>query len=152
MWPKLTVAVLFVAVYVALCARVSDRMNAAFPTCQPAREACAVLVTGGSRGIGRAIALRLARAGYAVYAGVRREKDGKQYDAVEGVTPVILDSTMFLFFFFFFCFFPFFFAFSSFSRAVSNRTNVDEVVRKLPTLYALFNNGGVGGDTVSPPE
>ena len=32
--------------------------------------------------------------------------------------------------------------------AVSNRTNVDEVVRKLPTLYALFNNAGIGGSDV----
>ena len=91
MWPKLTLFVVAVGVYVALCARASDRMNASFPTCEPAREACAVLVTGGSRGIGRAIALRLGRAGYAVYAGVRKRKDGEQFDAVEGVTPVILD-------------------------------------------------------------
>ena len=91
MWPKLTLFVVAVGVYVALCARVSDRMNASFPTCEPAREACAVLVTGGSRGIGRAIALRLGRAGYAVYAGVRKWKDGERFDAVEGVTPVILD-------------------------------------------------------------
>ena len=48
-----------------------------------------VLVTGAGRGIGRATALRLARSGWDVFAGVRREQDGA---ALEGaVTPVILD-------------------------------------------------------------
>ena len=35
----------------------------------------AVLVTGASKGFGRAIALRLVRAGFTVFAGVRREAD-----------------------------------------------------------------------------
>jgi NAD(P)-dependent dehydrogenase (short-subunit alcohol dehydrogenase family) len=50
-----------------------------------------VLVTGAGRGIGRSIALRLARSGWDVLAGIRREQDGA---ALEGpIRPVILDVT-----------------------------------------------------------
>jgi NAD(P)-dependent dehydrogenase (short-subunit alcohol dehydrogenase family) len=53
-----------------------------------------VLVTGASRGIGRASVLRLARAGWDVYAGVRSEADGAVLAAeAPGVTPVVLDVT-----------------------------------------------------------
>src|SRR4051812_41571848 len=51
-----------------------------------------VLITGCARGIGRVTAERLARAGWDVFAGVRRETDGDALRA-ERVTPVVLDIT-----------------------------------------------------------
>ena len=58
-----------------------------------------VLVTGAGRGIGRAVALRLARSGWHVLGGVRTELAGKQLVADAGdtpgrVTPVELDVTV----------------------------------------------------------
>lgn len=55
----------------------------------------AVLVTGTSSGMGRACALRLDRAGYTVFAGVRKEKDAEALKAQgsERLTPIILDVT-----------------------------------------------------------
>ena len=54
-----------------------------------------VLVTGAARGIGRAVALRLEAAGWAVVAGVRREADGEALVAAGGgrIVPVPLDVT-----------------------------------------------------------
>jgi NAD(P)-dependent dehydrogenase (short-subunit alcohol dehydrogenase family) len=54
-----------------------------------------VLVTGAARGIGRTTALRLAAAGWDVYAGVRREEDGPALvtAAPERLHPVKLDVT-----------------------------------------------------------
>ncbi len=54
-----------------------------------------VLVTGASRGIGRATALYLARAGLSVFAGVRRPEDGARVEAEGegGVRSVLLDVT-----------------------------------------------------------
>ena len=54
-----------------------------------------VLITGASRGIGRATALRLAAGPRQVVAGVRRAQDGEAL-AAEGagaITPVVLDVT-----------------------------------------------------------
>ena len=54
------------------------------------------LVTGCSSGIGRSTALRLARDGQHVYAGIRKPADGDRLarSAAGGeITPVILDVT-----------------------------------------------------------
>ncbi|PFG42625.1 short-subunit dehydrogenase [Isoptericola jiangsuensis] len=54
-----------------------------------------VLVTGASRGIGRAISLRLARSGWHVYGGVRDDVAAKELaEASDRVTPVELDVTV----------------------------------------------------------
>ncbi len=55
----------------------------------------AVLITGASRGIGRATAARLAGSGWDVIAGVRNDADGVRLVAELGerVTPVTLDVT-----------------------------------------------------------
>ncbi len=55
----------------------------------------AALVTGASTGIGRATALLLARSGFTVFAGVRREADGEsvQSEAQGELEPLLLDVT-----------------------------------------------------------
>lgn len=50
-----------------------------------------VLVTGAGRGIGRAVAARLAERGWHVYAGIRRPEDGAALEAE--ISPVLLDVT-----------------------------------------------------------
>jgi NAD(P)-dependent dehydrogenase (short-subunit alcohol dehydrogenase family) len=53
-----------------------------------------VLITGASRGIGRAVALRLAAAGWDVFAGVRSTKDGAELaNSSDRITPLELDVT-----------------------------------------------------------
>src|SRR5579871_6599428 len=55
----------------------------------------AVLITGASSGMGKACALRLARAGYTVFAGVRKESDAQmlKQQGLPGLIPIILDVT-----------------------------------------------------------
>jgi NAD(P)-dependent dehydrogenase (short-subunit alcohol dehydrogenase family) len=53
-----------------------------------------VVITGASTGIGRATALRLARCGFDVLAGVRREADGAALRGEDGrIEPVLVDVT-----------------------------------------------------------
>ncbi|WP_245671066.1 SDR family NAD(P)-dependent oxidoreductase [Nocardia amamiensis] len=75
-----------------------------------------VLVTGASTGIGRATALLLAREGFTVYAGVRKETDGQALGKT--VTPIQLD--------------------------VTDPGRIAEVAEGLSRLDALINNAGIG--------
>ncbi len=54
-----------------------------------------VVITGASTGIGRACALRMERAGWRVFAGVRKGADGASLraEASERLTPVFVDVT-----------------------------------------------------------
>lgn len=54
----------------------------------------AVLVTGASSGIGRAIAETLAANGYYVYAGARKKQDLEALDAIENMRSIRLDVTV----------------------------------------------------------
>ena len=91
-----------------------------------------VLVTGASRGIGRAIAVRMARAGWRVYGGVRTDVAAKELAAASDmITPIELDVTL--------------------------PEHVQALDRELPErLDALVNNAGivVAGplETLSPTD
>ena len=54
----------------------------------------AVLITGASTGIGRMAAERLAKAGYFVYAGARKQSDIDALNAIENIKAVKLDVTV----------------------------------------------------------
>lgn len=83
----------------------------------------AVLVTGASTGIGRATVLRLARDGFTVFAGVRKDADGQKLQAeAPHVTPIMLDVT-----------------------DQGHITNAAEyIARTAGRLDGLVNNAGVG--------
>ena len=91
-----------------------------------------VLVTGASSGMGKACAVHLARAGYTVFAGVRKERDAEALNQVglSRLKPVILDVTN--------------------TETISSvRQQVSEIVGDAG-LYGLVNNAGVG--VTSPIE
>ncbi|WP_280479804.1 SDR family oxidoreductase [Nocardia asiatica] len=73
-------------------------------------------MTGASTGIGRATALLLAREGFTVYAGVRKEADGEALGA--SITPITLD--------------------------VTDAGQIAEAAERIDRLDALVNNAGVG--------
>lgn len=75
-----------------------------------------VLVTGASTGIGRATALLLAREGFTVHAGVRKEADGEALGPT--VTPIQLD--------------------------VTDEGQIADAAARLGRLDALVNNAGIG--------
>lgn len=66
----------------------------ALPQPAMAGDQKAVLVTGASTGIGRDIAETLARDGYFVYAGARKQKDLDALNAIENIQAVRLDVTI----------------------------------------------------------
>ncbi|MET9341884.1 SDR family oxidoreductase [Nonomuraea sp. NPDC003804] len=75
-----------------------------------------VLVTGASTGIGRATALMLARHGFTVHAGVRKEADGQALGPT--ITPIKLD--------------------------ITDPGQIAEAAEHLGHLDALVNNAGIG--------
>lgn len=85
-----------------------------------------VLITGASTGIGRATALRLDRAGWRVFAGVRREEDAAALREAgsERLVPLMLDVT-------------------DAAQIAASAERVGEIVGEAG-LYALVDNAGVG--------
>lgn len=82
----------------------------------------AVLVTGASSGLGRAITELLASSGYFVYAGARKDKDLAELNRIRNVQSVRLD--------------------------VTSQEDIDAAVELITDadrgLYGLVNNAGVG--------
>jgi NAD(P)-dependent dehydrogenase (short-subunit alcohol dehydrogenase family) len=82
----------------------------------------AILVTGASTGIGHATALRLAEAGFTVFAGVRKESDARDKDALHAnIHPVLLDVT----------------------NAQSIANAIDAIRESGLQLFGLLNNAGI---------
>ena len=87
-----------------------------------------VLITGASTGIGRAVALRLDREGWRVFAGVRKPEDGEALKAAATsgrLVPLIIDVT----------------DADTITRA---REEVDEAIGSTRGLNGLVNNAGIG--------
>lgn len=85
-------------------------------------EQQAVLITGASSGLGRAMAELMASKGHFVYAGARKEKDMAELNAIENIQAVRLD--------------------------VTDQAQIDAAVAAITEagrgLYGLINNAGVG--------
>jgi NAD(P)-dependent dehydrogenase (short-subunit alcohol dehydrogenase family) len=81
----------------------------------------AVLVTGASTGIGRLVTERLARNGYLVYAGARKESDLQALGSLSNVRSLRLDVT----------------------RREDVEEAVDVIQREGSGLYGLVNNAGI---------
>jgi len=85
----------------------------------PAQKA--ILVTGASSGLGRAMTEMMASNGYFVYAGARKDKDMQALNAIENVQAVRLD--------------------------VNKQDEIDAAVKTITNagrgLYGLVNNAGV---------
>jgi len=81
----------------------------------------AVLITGASTGLGRAMAELLASEGHFVYAGARKDKDIAELNAIENIQAVRLD--------------------------VTDQAQIDAAVQTITEagrgLYGLINNAGV---------
>jgi len=105
----------------------------AAPQMVAAKHHESILVTGASTGIGRHLAETLARNGYHVYAGARKDKDLAELNAIDNITAVRLD--------------------------VTKQDQVDAVVEMIKEkgtgLYGLVNNAGVGsggaGEVIATP-
>lgn len=117
---KTTIWLVFLTVSVALSSDLyaaSDTKNGENQT-----HVKAVLVTGASTGIGRNLAETLAKKGYYVYAGARKDSDLAALDAIENISAIRLD--------------------------VTKQEQVDAAVAFVQSqgrgLYALVNNAGIG--------
>lgn len=82
-----------------------------------------VLVTGTSTGIGRNLTETLAKSGYRVYAGVRKDRDFEALNAIDNVTAVRMDVT----------------------KPEEIQAVVDFIREQGTGLHGLVNNAGVGG-------
>jgi len=105
--------------FAALLCGIAATVAAAEPT--KAESPKAVLVTGASTGIGRYVTERLAKAGYFVYAGARKEADLAALNAIKNVQAIRLD--------------------------VTKQEDIDAAVATITQagrgLYGLVNNAGV---------
>lgn len=91
------------------------------PVAYAEQEQRAVLITGASTGIGRVTAELLAREGFVVYAGARKQEDMDALNAIDNITAVRLD--------------------------VTKQNEIDAAVALVESegrgLYGLVNNAGV---------
>jgi len=108
-----TLTILLITVVVMTCQSVAKADTSS--------DQKAVLVTGASSGLGRAMAEMMAENGYFVYAGARKDKDLEELNAIENIQGVRLD--------------------------VNKQDQIDAAVKTITKagrgLYGLVNNAGV---------